>query len=1157
MAGVAQTSAPTGRDVPKPPQVKPGFQAQITDSLGRKQCYDRVRGHIPCNPGQTSTQPEKTPPQAATGQETSQAESTEPEIEFDLDPDGENAAKEQRKQQLIRTPQFKQWFGDWENDPVNASKVVDDRGQPKENFGPEIKTVYHGTRVEFDQFDSTKVSSGGLVGKGFYFAENIGIANDYASGGGKVIEAFINMRRPYNFNEMSTLDAFCSKLESIDPNFKRESITKHVKKDREREGPVTLGKLWRFASAEYGSAKVNQKIQAMGYDGIVHYAEDYAGAPFFDKVTYEEDAPAGKVWIAFEPTQIKSIENEGAFDAKNPNMYKGLPTPPKVGPGQLFTGRIQDSAGRGQCYNQGQHVPCGSVETPNQPEPEQTQSPTPTDAKEELLTQSPTKTEEVTQGGEQSQKLRTPEFKSWFGDWENDPQNCSKVVDKKGNPEENYEVTRVYHGTKTKFEKFDEDKIGKHGLFSGKGFYFTENRKTAEGYTEDTGEIIEAYLNVRKPFDFATMFNNRDRERIREAARNTLGEEFNEVQYSREFQRRLQETYPGPQPDIFSKSMSGHAIYESLKEAAGEANVNDVLMELGYDGLTAIASDEAGHPIENDPENFGRLWVVFKPTQIKSTKNQGAFNPKDANIYKGLFYKTLGPHDYGCLMAILPEAIGKKITDWCLENIPDFHLAEEGREPRPHITVKYGFKNSSPETVAQLKSFLANVQLGPIALEIKELALFEGNDSGSVLHATVTSPDLERINAAITEVFPCEDKYPNYHPHMTLAYINPLNARTYVSEEYQESFRRAIESYGIGVKSLQPQMPQVRDTPLVNGPITFKDGSVHCYNQGVQTECPKEETEQDKREGDNKESTENNPEKINNQPNISDTYEEVDNTKLNNLSTENIRKIVEDQGGLAAVSALGGDQKIAEKLILDWSAHSHQLEAWEFRALADPTGFEKYAEIFFARKGNAPLVDNRELTFEDVKEATRSALADPKKVRAFAAIKKVSQANYIPFASQSFVDENGGWNLFRGIEGKAVNELYLKLWGPKGNLRRFAEIDLNHLQSFTHDPKIAKMYADPDVGGSKPGAIFDAKIPREAVIYDGEAFKDIWKDRGQDQLARKEVIVKLMKVEINPYSFKYRAPNNTNFKDPIAKKEPTRRSRKFLNYSVKSSPFEK
>ena len=40
---------------------------------------------------------------------------------------------------LVRTPSFKAWFGDWEHDPENASKVVDENGEPL--------VVFHGSRT--------------------------------------------------------------------------------------------------------------------------------------------------------------------------------------------------------------------------------------------------------------------------------------------------------------------------------------------------------------------------------------------------------------------------------------------------------------------------------------------------------------------------------------------------------------------------------------------------------------------------------------------------------------------------------------------------------------------------------------------------------------------------------------------------------------------------------------------------------------------------------------------------------------------------------------------------------------------------------------------------------------------------------------------------
>jgi hypothetical protein len=57
-----------------------------------------------------------------------------------LAPNGKPSNLTPEQWKLVRTPQFKAWFGDWENDPENASKVVDENGEPL--------VVYHGTYVE-------------------------------------------------------------------------------------------------------------------------------------------------------------------------------------------------------------------------------------------------------------------------------------------------------------------------------------------------------------------------------------------------------------------------------------------------------------------------------------------------------------------------------------------------------------------------------------------------------------------------------------------------------------------------------------------------------------------------------------------------------------------------------------------------------------------------------------------------------------------------------------------------------------------------------------------------------------------------------------------------------------------------------------------------
>lgn len=52
-------------------------------------------------------------------------------------PNGEKTKLDAEQWATVRTTNFKNWFGDWENDPENASKVVDENGEPM--------VVYHGT----------------------------------------------------------------------------------------------------------------------------------------------------------------------------------------------------------------------------------------------------------------------------------------------------------------------------------------------------------------------------------------------------------------------------------------------------------------------------------------------------------------------------------------------------------------------------------------------------------------------------------------------------------------------------------------------------------------------------------------------------------------------------------------------------------------------------------------------------------------------------------------------------------------------------------------------------------------------------------------------------------------------------------------------------
>lgn len=177
--------------------------------------------------------------------------------------------------QQVRSPEFKAWFGDWENDPENASKVVNPKtGEPL--------VVYHGTNAEFTSFDKMKAGSGndkGLRGKGFYLSPNPMTAANY---GKNVIDEFVSIRNPFDPFNFKTKSDIASYLNIDEDIF---SFTQDVE----------------FKVYQSYSGTLSSAIKDAGHDGVIYLKRQEV--------------------IAFEPNQIKSASsNTGAFSKENDDI---------------------------------------------------------------------------------------------------------------------------------------------------------------------------------------------------------------------------------------------------------------------------------------------------------------------------------------------------------------------------------------------------------------------------------------------------------------------------------------------------------------------------------------------------------------------------------------------------------------------------------------------------------------------------------------------------------------------------------------------------------------------------------------------------------------------------------------------------------------------
>lgn len=102
----------------------------------------------------------------------------------------------------VYTKSFTDWFGDWINSPSEASKVVDENGEPR--------VMYHGSPDLFDTFsyDFFGRTDPGDNGRGFYFAYRKETAEDY---GDNIYPVFLNVKHPFihtGFDTQSKVKGF-------------------------------------------------------------------------------------------------------------------------------------------------------------------------------------------------------------------------------------------------------------------------------------------------------------------------------------------------------------------------------------------------------------------------------------------------------------------------------------------------------------------------------------------------------------------------------------------------------------------------------------------------------------------------------------------------------------------------------------------------------------------------------------------------------------------------------------------------------------------------------------------------------------------------------------------------------------------------------------
>jgi len=229
-----------------------------------------------------------------------------------LAPNGKPSNLTHEQWHLVRTPEFKAWFGDFENNPEEASKVIDENGEPM--------VVYRGNLINQEELGYTfnlgqnflKKESGNTFG--FFFTNNIDIAKKYMLvdhfdeiKGGSLTKVFIKS------NKILDLKDFDLKISQN--SFVQGLIQKGIIFDNELEKRILdfdldTYKYWGNNVFDYFDVfpELKNLFIKNGFSSVIFYEMSRS------YIKYE-------VYVAFDSNQIKLADGTNTtFDSSNPDI---------------------------------------------------------------------------------------------------------------------------------------------------------------------------------------------------------------------------------------------------------------------------------------------------------------------------------------------------------------------------------------------------------------------------------------------------------------------------------------------------------------------------------------------------------------------------------------------------------------------------------------------------------------------------------------------------------------------------------------------------------------------------------------------------------------------------------------------------------------------
>lgn len=273
----------------------------------------------------------------------------------------------------------------------------------------------------------------------------------------------------------------------------------------------------------------------------------------------------------------------------------------------------------------------------------------------------------------------------------------------------------------------------------------------------------------------------------------------------REVKDELVKAYPDLEDAIeeFMDKDEALAMFEDARDKAGE-EWNE---ETGGDMYVRV-----GEIVNEITEQRLRNWM-FPP-----------YNDPNQQVL-ALEHRLEEAREFSCVMAPAPPDLAAAIINWGQMYVLDdeiFYGDEPGfgREDEPHVTVKYGLHDATPSPA--LLKIIEETQ--PFEIAIGMASLFEA-EKYDVLKFDVDSEALRALNARISAELPVTDTHPEYHPHLTVAYVQKGTARELIGKPLLDASAPASLRFLVKAVLFSGKSDNAQKTRLFLGkPNTLDDG---------------------------------------------------------------------------------------------------------------------------------------------------------------------------------------------------------------------------------------------------------------------------------------------------------------------------------------------